>query len=93
MFERCSKGKGRLLVVAAFNFILWGLGYVWISGRKLLGVALSIFVISLLTAASMFAFTPTEETLRNAGLIVAMAWFFTSSMLAVDAYRSAKAEG
>lgn len=83
---------------AVLNFFAWGLGYLYIGRRRLLGFALFSFVFILFAAGGILSqasvtvntYSPIayESFYLAVGMLLA-AWFFVSVALARDAYLEA----
>ena len=88
--EKQSASSPKPWVAAAFNFILWGAGYIY--NKKRTGFGTLLLVGYILSIASLLFFP--ETIIANAGfmynLLSILAYFFMSAAFAIDAYRDAK---
>ena len=77
--------KRKAWLASILNFLIWGLGYLYIGKRRTFGVLLVIGEILLLVLVPVSAWTE-ADSLSLPG------WILMSIAFAYDAYKSAKNE-
>ena len=92
-----AKGKRKNpITAAALNFLIWGLGYLYIGKRTVLGIGfLTAYVSFIIYIVVVFQLpplppTPYDDSYAIAGLLFLLYQFMISATLAYDAYRETK---
>jgi CDP-diglyceride synthetase len=80
-------------LAAVLNFFLWGSGYLLNGKRKLLGVALMLFVWVSFSSAFVYVVFPSLEVYYAFAAVFYLSLIFVSFAFARDAYQDAKRKG